>query len=269
MRLVTEQKSLVSFVLLKQTSLLWVMQMVQFAFGAPLLDRSSQHSMAIKKLSPHWPLIRKALVLHLAHRTPISLSGTLSQRQGCIGMLHSTSIQDTKLIILRLRGHRDQITAINFIPTTSDVPSTSTFASMMLLTTAKDTFMKLWDLSTQHCIQTIVAHRSDIWAMDVNIDRNIIFTGSAEGEVKAWSIGPEAISKGLTESDSGDVRTNLTILHLQVAHLSFLDYQNYTPHSCTSSSFAASCIPNLIPSHSTIPRCTISRSIRRSFQNTH
>ncbi|KAE9410369.1 WD40 repeat-like protein [Gymnopus androsaceus JB14] len=123
--------------------------------------------------------------------------------------------QDTDLIVwdivaeaglYRLRGHRDQITAIKFIPTTSDVPSTSTaFASVMLLTASKDTFMKLWDLSTQHCIQTIVAHRSDIWAMDVNIDRNIIFTGSGEGEIKAWSISAEAISKGLTESDSGDI----------------------------------------------------------------
>ncbi|KIK65368.1 hypothetical protein GYMLUDRAFT_70477 [Collybiopsis luxurians FD-317 M1] len=124
--------------------------------------------------------------------------------------------QDTDLIVwdivaeaglYRLRGHRDQITAIKFIPTSHDVPSTSTaFASVMLLTASKDTFMKLWDLSTQHCIQTVVAHRSDIWAMDVSVERNIIFTGSGEGEVKAWKIDSEAMSTGLTESDSGEIK---------------------------------------------------------------
>ncbi|KAJ4466490.1 WD-repeat-containing protein [Lentinula aciculospora] len=136
--------------------------------------------------------------------------------------------QDTDLIIwdivaeaglYRLRGHRDQITAIKFIPATSDIPSTSTaFSSVMLLTTSKDTFMKLWDLSTQHCIQTIVAHRSDIWAMDMNIERNIIFTGSGEGEVKAWSMNTEAISEGLTESDTGEI--NKIILPMATLPLS-------------------------------------------------
>ncbi|KAF8826648.1 hypothetical protein HHX47_DHR5000056 [Lentinula edodes] len=136
--------------------------------------------------------------------------------------------QDTDLIVwdivaeaglYRLRGHRDQITAIKFIPATNDVPSTSTaFTSVMLLTTSKDTFMKLWNMSTQHCIQTIVAHRSDIWAMDVNVERNIIFTGSGEGEVKAWSINTESISKGLTESDSGEI--NKIILPIATLPLS-------------------------------------------------
>ncbi|KAJ3788819.1 WD-repeat-containing protein [Lentinula aff. detonsa] len=136
--------------------------------------------------------------------------------------------QDTDLIVwdiiaeaglYRLRGHRDQITAIKFIPATGDIPSTSTTSSsVMLLTTSKDTFIKLWDLSTQHCIQTIVAHRSDIWAMDVDIKSNIIFTGSGEGEVKAWKINTEAISEGLTESDTGEI--NKIILPIATLPLS-------------------------------------------------
>ncbi|KAF5393700.1 hypothetical protein D9757_000118 [Collybiopsis confluens] len=123
--------------------------------------------------------------------------------------------QDTDLIVwdlvaeaglYRLRGHRAQITAIKFVPISNDIPSTSTaFASVMLLTTSKDTFLKLWDLSTQHCIQTVVAHRSDVWSMDMNMERNIIFTGSGEGEVKAWRIDSEALSTGLVEADSGEI----------------------------------------------------------------
>jgi FOG: WD40 repeat len=86
------------------------------------------------------------------------------------------------------------------------MPSTSTTsASSLMLTSSKDTFMKLWDLSTQHCVQTIVAHRSEIWTMDLDCERNIIFTGSGEGDLKAWSIDYKALSEGLKEKDSGEV----------------------------------------------------------------
>ncbi|KAJ8086500.1 beta transducin [Marasmius tenuissimus] len=123
--------------------------------------------------------------------------------------------QDTDLIIwdvvgeaglYRLRGHRDQITCIKFLPAFSDIPSTSTASAFgALLTTSKDTFIKLWDLSTQHCMQTVVAHRSDIWSLDIDIDQNLIFTGSGDGEVKAWKIDRDIISGGLRETDTGEV----------------------------------------------------------------
>lgn len=110
------------------------------------------------------------------------------------------------LYICRLRGHRDQLTSIRFLKSTGDLPSTSKASTLgFLLTTSKDTFMKLWDLSTQHCIQTLVAHRSDIWAMDLHYEQNLIFTGSGEGELKAWKIDREALSHGLKETESGEV----------------------------------------------------------------
>ncbi|XP_006460011.1 hypothetical protein AGABI2DRAFT_202593 [Agaricus bisporus var. bisporus H97] len=123
--------------------------------------------------------------------------------------------QDTDLIIwdvvgetglYRLRGHRDQITNIRFLPSSSDLPSTSTStAPGYLLTSGKDTFVKFWDLSTQHCVQTIVAHRSEVWSLDVSKDQELLFTGSGEGEVKAWRIDSEALSTGLRETDNGEV----------------------------------------------------------------
>ncbi|KAL0582040.1 beta transducin [Marasmius crinis-equi] len=123
--------------------------------------------------------------------------------------------QDTDLIVwdvvgeaglYRLRGHRDQITCIKFLPVYSDIPSTSTASTFgVLLTTSKDTFMKLWDLSTQHCMQTVIAHRSDIWSMDIDIDQNLIFTGSGDGEVKAWKIDRDVLSGGLRETDTGEI----------------------------------------------------------------
>ena len=107
-----------------------------------------------------------------------------------------------------LRGHRDQITAIRFIrPDAESAPSTSTgIAPGYLLTGSKDTFLKLWDLTTQHCIQTLVAHRSELWTMDLNPEQDLVFTGGSEGEMKAWRIDHESLAKGLQETESGEVR---------------------------------------------------------------
>jgi U3 small nucleolar RNA-associated protein 12 len=74
-----------------------------------------------------------------------------------------------------------------------------------LLTSSKDTFLKLWDLTTHHCIQTVVAHRSEVWSLDVNPDQDLIFSGSGEGEVKAWRIDKESLREGLSETETGEV----------------------------------------------------------------
>lgn len=108
--------------------------------------------------------------------------------------------------MIRLRGHRDQITEIRFLSFDEDQPSTSAAAAAgLLLTTSKDTFMKLWDLLTQHCVQTVVAHRSEIWSLDINVEKDMLFTGSGEGELKAWKIDRDAVIKGLNQMETGEV----------------------------------------------------------------
>lgn len=66
--------------------------------------------------------------------------------------------------------------------------------------------MKLWDLTTQHCMQTIVAHQAEIWSMDVDPVGELIFTGSVDGELKAWSIASDALEEGVKTNESGEVR---------------------------------------------------------------
>lgn len=89
----------------------------------------------------------------------------------------------------------------------TSVPSTSTStAPGFLLTSSKDTFMKLWDLSTQHCVQTVVAHRSEIWSLAVDVEQKLVFTGSGEGEMKAWKLDHEVMAAGLQENERGEVK---------------------------------------------------------------
>jgi U3 small nucleolar RNA-associated protein 12 len=65
--------------------------------------------------------------------------------------------------------------------------------------------MKVWDLSTQHCVQTTIAHRSEVWSLDINPEKTLIFTGSGDGEMKVWRVDSEALSEGLKENESGEV----------------------------------------------------------------
>ena len=106
----------------------------------------------------------------------------------------------------RLRGHRDQVTAIKFLDILANVPSTSSApGSTFVVTASKDSFLKVWDLSTQHCVQTTLTHRAEVWSLDINPAKNLIFTGSSEGEMKVWKVDSEALSEGLKENESGEV----------------------------------------------------------------
>lgn len=117
------------------------------------------------------------------------------------------------LLFHRLRGHRDQITAVEFLPSADQPSASASGVSGFLLTASKDTFMKLWDLSTQHCVQTIVADRSEIWSLAVSPEKDLIFTGSGEGEVKAWRI--DHIAHGLKETATGEVVVCLQVIMSQ------------------------------------------------------
>ena len=119
--------------------------------------------------------------------------------------------------LFRLKGHRGSVTAIHFIPH----PKLPLIAHPgFLISTSRDTYLKLWDLSTQHCIQTVVTGRGDIWSCAVTVEetydgqiegdevrgRWVIATGSGDGEGRIWSIEKPALARGIREDASGKVR---------------------------------------------------------------
>ena len=80
--------------------------------------------------------------------------------------------------ISRLKGHRNQITGIRFL-------------GENLITTSKDSYLKVWDTTTSHCVETHTAHRGECWALAISPDEKFAVTGG-EGELKIWTIDSTA-----------------------------------------------------------------------------
>lgn len=112
--------------------------------------------------------------------------------------------------LFKLRGHKDQITALQFLQPTWQANSTEDREEVgvngtvdgdssggFLLTTSKDALIKLWDIASQHCIETHVAQSNgECWAMGVAPDISGCITAGNDGELKIWSID----SRGLAEA---------------------------------------------------------------------
>lgn len=49
----------------------------------------------------------------------------------------------------------------------------------------------MWDLDTQHCCQTVVGQRGEVWALDVDSSETRLATGSADGELRLYQIVAE------------------------------------------------------------------------------
>jgi U3 small nucleolar RNA-associated protein 12 len=59
-----------------------------------------------------------------------------------------------------------------------------------IVTCSKDTLLKVWDLETQHCIQTVVGHRAEVWSLDIDDMDNpkYLITGSVDNVLRIYKV---------------------------------------------------------------------------------
>lgn len=105
--------------------------------------------------------------------------------------------------LFKLRGHKDQITALAWLRTQkkvddgamdedgvvsnglADINSHNGF----ILSTGKDALIKIWDIDSQQCIETHVTQvNGECWAMAVSPDHSGCVTAGNDGELKIWSL---------------------------------------------------------------------------------
>lgn len=93
-----------------------------------------------------------------------------------------------------LRGHKGPITQLL---------SLTRAQQRLVVSASKDTLLKVWDVDTRTCIQTIVGHRSEIWSMVRYRDR--IVTGSGDEWLRFYRLneaGEEGAGVLLDDSET-------------------------------------------------------------------
>lgn len=115
--------------------------------------------------------------------------------------------------LFRLKGHSAPVTGLAFIPHpthgTAQHPG-------YLVSVARDSTLKLWDMGLQHCVQTVVVG-GEVWSLatkeDVEEDneedaeiggRWLLLTGSSHGEAKVWSLSRRVLIRTLQDRANAD-----------------------------------------------------------------
>lgn len=146
------------------------------------------------------------------------------------GVRLASGSKDTNIIIwdlvtevgqCKLRGHKDQVTGLHFVEPERRIRDEDGAQAMVLdsealsvgflLTTGKDSLLKLWDLSTRHCIETHMSQTSgECWALGLSPDFSGCITAGNDGEMKVWSLDADGLA---STAERVDVSENTQYLH--------------------------------------------------------
>ncbi|KAF1951891.1 WD40 repeat-like protein [Byssothecium circinans] len=136
------------------------------------------------------------------------------------GVRLASGAKDTDIVIwdlvsevglFKLRGHKGQITGLHFLhPQKSSEGEEGGMITetdpdqAFLLSTSKDALIKIWDVNTQHCIETHVAQTNgECWALGVSADGSGCMTAGNDGELKVWAIDLPGLGQAVSSVGEG------------------------------------------------------------------
>lgn len=108
--------------------------------------------------------------------------------------------------LFKLRGHKDQIIAAHFLEVSSSKSTGNDLdgetrqedqTSDFLISASKDALIKVWDVSSQHCLETHVAQSNgECSAFTISPDGSGCISAGTDGEMKVWAFDDAALSSG-------------------------------------------------------------------------
>ncbi|KAK3330816.1 hypothetical protein B0H66DRAFT_635806 [Apodospora peruviana] len=136
------------------------------------------------------------------------------------GVRLASGAKDTDVIVwdliaevgqYKLRGHKDQVTGLRFVEPDAQVLEEGDEQAMVvdgdaaegfLLTTGKDALIKLWDLTSRHCIETHLAQTNgECWALGVSPDLSGCVTAGNDGEMRVWALDVASLASSAQRVD--------------------------------------------------------------------
>ncbi|TPP63236.1 WD repeat-containing protein 3 [Fasciola gigantica] len=77
----------------------------------------------------------------------------------------------------RMKGHRGIITRLKLIRN-----------GKVLLSSAQDSFIKMWDLKNHHCFATLTGHSGPVWDFALSSDGQLLVSGAADSQLRVWRL---------------------------------------------------------------------------------
>ncbi|VVT58486.1 uncharacterized protein SAPINGB_P006233 [Magnusiomyces paraingens] len=123
----------------------------------------------------------------------------------------------------RLRSHKDAIVGAAFVRAKTQLEEDQVADAedqTWLVSASKDGTLKLWDLETQHCVETKVAHSSnDCWSLEYSPALETLITGSGNKELAFWKVdvnaplGSQIVRLGTLNKQSGDRANTIKVFN--------------------------------------------------------
>ena len=90
--------------------------------------------------------------------------------------------------VARFKGHADEVTGVAFLACARSSGggsggSSSSSKSQYLLTCSKDALIKVWDLSSRACVQTVLGVRAELWGLWVSPERCVARAAHARARI--------------------------------------------------------------------------------------
>jgi WD40 repeat protein len=102
-----------------------------------------------------------------------------------------------------------------------------------LISCSKDSHVRVWDLDTQHCSQTLVGYRGEVWALALDPTQSRLVTGSADVDLQVYEVlSHEAAGKEAGISGQHDT---LKSMGISLAFVSSLYHLLWLQHAVFSS----------------------------------
>jgi len=141
-----------------------------------------------------------ALAGHRSAVTCLAFEEEHATGGAAVGQLLCSGGKDGRLVVwdtlqqkglFRLQGHKDQITQCRFLSARAGQRQEGgggAHTGLGLASSSKDGLLKVWDLETQHCVQTVVGHRREVWAFCVDRAERRLYSGTSDGHLRLWAL---------------------------------------------------------------------------------
>ncbi|RLV93993.1 U3 small nucleolar RNA-associated protein 12 [Spathaspora sp. JA1] len=175
-----------------------------------------------------WDISSASVVISFSgHKSAITqLKFDRSGTRLCSGASDSTIILWDlvgEIGLFKLKGHKGPISGIQFLSEVYNEENVDELEDY-LLSCSRDGLIKLWELKSQQCIETHLAHSNECWAMAVEPKaQDMIITSGNKDQVKVWNLdlaqedGSKLVERGVFTKTSKNRSNEIIFKRVKVS----------------------------------------------------